>query len=437
MISLASIRSSLTALLPASSFRRHVTVLAGGTALGQAITVLASPVLTRLYEPEDFGVLLVYSSILQMLLAVASLRYELAIPLPERDSDAANLLLLSIGIVAAMSVACAVGVFFAGGLLLEWTKTPALGPYLWLLPLGLLGAGLYQALSYWAIRKKEFAIVSKTRVVQSGGSVGVQIGFALASAGPAGLLLGYVASQALGSGSLAIQAAKDGAMSLWKSRIKNIPRIAQRYRRFPLISSPSSLINGAGLALPMILFAALYNAQVAGWLALGQRVVNLPMILLGNAVAQVFLSEGAQLARTDPTTFMRLFRRTGRKLITVGFPPMLFLLVASPALFALIFGENWREAGRYVQFLSVGYFTQFVAAPLSQTLNLLERQDLQFAWDIARLVLSTGALALSFFLDWSANRAIAAYAASMAMSYVLLFLFCDRCTRKLALNPQA
>ena len=49
--------------LPESAFAKNVNVLVGGTALGQVITVLASPLLTRLYAAEDFGVLAVYSSI--------------------------------------------------------------------------------------------------------------------------------------------------------------------------------------------------------------------------------------------------------------------------------------------------------------------------------------------------------------------------------------
>jgi O-antigen/teichoic acid export membrane protein len=64
----------IKALLPKSSFARNVAVLVGGTAVGQAIVVLASPILTRLYTPEDFGVLAVYASLLGILSTVAALR---------------------------------------------------------------------------------------------------------------------------------------------------------------------------------------------------------------------------------------------------------------------------------------------------------------------------------------------------------------------------
>lgn len=98
--------------LPRGSFVRNVAVLAGGTAAGQAIVVLASPVLTRLYTPEDFGVLAVYASLLCVLSTVATLRYELAIPLPKRDEDAAALVVLCLVIVLGMSLLVAMGFGF-------------------------------------------------------------------------------------------------------------------------------------------------------------------------------------------------------------------------------------------------------------------------------------------------------------------------------------
>ncbi len=142
----------LKSLLPKSSFARNVAVIAGGTAAGQSIVVLASPIITRLYTPEEFGVLAVYTSFLGILSVLASLRYELAIPLPEKDRDAASLLVLSLGIVVFMSLFIGVGIWILGDYIIHWFNTPALHAYLWLLPLGVLMTGVYQVffrLYYW------------------------------------------------------------------------------------------------------------------------------------------------------------------------------------------------------------------------------------------------------------------------------------------------
>ena len=85
---------AIAIVVPRGRFAKGVAVLAGGAALGQAITVLVSPILTRLYSPEDFGVFGVYASILGIVTVIASLRYEYALPFPEDGETAANILAL-------------------------------------------------------------------------------------------------------------------------------------------------------------------------------------------------------------------------------------------------------------------------------------------------------------------------------------------------------
>src|ERR1700733_8679269 len=76
------------------SFFGNVTVMLAGTMAGQAVSLLLSPVLTRLFTPEAFGQLSVYNSILSLLTTIASLGLELAIPICVTDIECANLLAL-------------------------------------------------------------------------------------------------------------------------------------------------------------------------------------------------------------------------------------------------------------------------------------------------------------------------------------------------------
>src|SRR5256885_405341 len=90
-----------------TAFARSVLTLASGTAAAQALLALSLPVLTRLYTPADYGALAVFSSTITVLLVLASLRFELAIPLPESDEDAASLLALSFLVLAGIAGAVA------------------------------------------------------------------------------------------------------------------------------------------------------------------------------------------------------------------------------------------------------------------------------------------------------------------------------------------
>jgi O-antigen/teichoic acid export membrane protein len=415
-----------------SHFARSVAVLAGGTAAGQAIIVLTSPILTRLYTPEDFGVLAVYVSTLSILVVVASLRYELAIPLPGDDEAAANLLILSLTVVLGVGMLSGGAVWLFGDQLLRWTNAPAMESYLWLLPLSLVGAGAYQVLNYWAIRRRAFFHVARTKLYQSVAQVLAQISLGLIKLGPGGLLLGDVAGRAGGSGTLAALAFRRDAEVFKRVSVEGIKRVAVRYRRFPLLSSGSSLLNSAGLQLPAILLAAFYGPQVAGWFALGQRVVGVPAVLVGRAVAQVYIGEAARLARESPAELDRLFSTTARRLLFAGIVPIALLVAGGPLLFELVFGENWSEAGSYLRILGAMFLVQFVVVPLSQTLNVLERQDLQLVWDAGRLLLVVGGLVLAYVLDWTAWTAIAIYSISMFAAYAVLYVMANVSVMKMA-----
>ncbi len=413
---------ALRRFIPGGRFGRSVAVLAGGTALGQAVVALASPILTRLYSPEDLGILAVFSSILGMVSVFAALRYELAIPLPQDDADAAALVTFSLGVVVAVSLLMGVGVQFLGGHIADWANAPALRQHLWLLPVGVGMVGFYQVLSYWAVRRQAFGRIARTKLYQGLGATSTHILLGLAAVGPAGLIFGQVVGQGAGVTTLAIHAWRDGREHLRTMSPEALRRVAWRYRRFPQLSSFSGLLNSAGLQLPALLLAAFYGPLVAGWFLLGQRVVGIPMSLLGQAVAQVYVGTASRLVQEDQARLRGIFARTAGRLLVLGLIPMGVLGVAGPWFFSRVFGIEWVEAGSYVQLLAGAFLLQFAITPLSQTLNIIERQDLQLAWDFGRLLLVVGALLGARQLGGSAWHAVTAYSAAICLAYGALFL---------------
>jgi O-antigen/teichoic acid export membrane protein len=180
-----------------------------------------------------------------------------------------------------------------------------------------------------------------------------------------------------------------------------------------------------GVQAPILLIAYFYGGEVAGWLGLSQRVLALPVALIGAAAAQVYLGELVSASLQEPAHPMTLFVKASRRLAGIGFAIALVLLVAGPWLFRLVFGPQWEVSGQYARALSLGLAAQLIASPLSQTLNAFERQYLQLTWDVARLVVVTGATGIC---AWTGGSALAsmwcfglasfvAYAASWLLSH--------------------
>jgi len=281
--------------------------------------------------------------------------------------------------------------------------------------------GTYQVFNYWAVRKRAFGRIARTRINQSLGAVAIQTVFGLFKLGSLGLLIGHVVGQGAGTTTLAILAHREDKKALYSISFGGVRRMARRYQRYPLLSSFSGLINSVGLQLPAILLASFYGLQVAGWFTLGQRVIGAPMALVGQAVSQVYLGEAAQLARQNPSSLRSLFLKTASRLLLLGLAPLGLLALSGPWLFAQIFGAGWRDAGIYIQVLSLMFLVQFVVVPLSQTLNVLERQDWQLGWDIGRLLVVMIALLVAYTLSWSSVGAVAMYSVAMLIAYVTLF----------------
>lgn len=402
-------------------FGRQVTLLAGGTTLGRSVVILAAPLLTRLYSPSDFGLLVVYTALLGILGSIVCLRYEVAIPLPVSDRSAANLLVLCLLVALVMTLAIGLPVLLAPAWLAGLLGVPALAPHLWLVPVGLLGTGVYQAFSYWSIRKQDVRRLASTRIVQGVGQVVVQIGWGLGIGGPFGLLLGGAFSQMAGSGSLAAAAWRGDRAVIPAIRRRGLGRALRRYRRFPLLATWSALLNAMTRQLPAILLAVLFGAGVAGLYALAQRIVRTPMQLIGGAVAQVYMGQAARQARQDPTVLRRLVGRVTVRMLLLGSLPIGAVALGGPWLFRLLFGPAWADTGRYVQLLAPAFLAQFAIAPMLQTFDVLERQDLHLAWNVLQLAALGGVFWLSWSLALDSSSLLALVSASMVVSYGAVF----------------
>jgi len=404
------------------SFRQNVVILAGGTAFSYAVVLLASPILTRLYLPESFGTLAVYVASVGILGNVISLRYPLAIPLPEKENDGFALLVISLVVTFVLSSFLFFLVEVFGNHIVKISGLEGLAGYLWFVPLGVLGMGLYQSFNYWAIRTEDFSRISKTKMIQSTGMVAIQILFGILKPGTLGLIAGDVFGRVGGSGNLAIYTFAGKKKMLARISIKQLVALSKRYKKFPLISSGSAFLNGAGLNITPILLASLYGVKVAGLFALSQRIVGLPMVLAGQSVSQVFMGEFARRKYEDRESFLRLYRTMAKKLLVFGVGPIVLLAFVGSFGFGKIFGPEWAEAGTYTQILAMMFLAQFVVVPLSQTLSVLEKQNVQICWDLSRLLLVCAALYLSYYFQFSPRTAVAMYGFVMLFSYVILYL---------------
>ncbi|GIJ22537.1 teichoic acid transporter [Micromonospora lutea] len=391
--------------------------IAAGSAGGQLLLLLAAPVLARMYSPADFGVFAVLGTLATTLGAVASGRFELAVPLPERDHEAHDL--VAVGLVTALGTALAgtVVLMVARGEIAALFDQPALSSWLWLTPWTAAAIAAVQVLNQLAIRYRRYPAIGRRNFLQAGATLLTQLGAGLVGLRSGGLALGLGVGQAVGALSLLPGMRRRRADGEPGSRHRNLWRTALRHRRFPLLLAPSGLLNVLGLQLPVLLIAYYYGGAVAGWFGFTQRVLAIPVGLLGLAVAQVYLAELSRAARTGGGQAAALFLQASRQLGMAAAAGALLIAFAAPPAFTRVFGPEWSTSGTYVQALAVFTAAQLVGSPLSQTLIVFGRQGLQLAWDVGRLLLVAAAVAFTARSGGSALAAVWAFGLSAAVAY--------------------
>lgn len=359
-------------LVPMGPFARSVAVVGGGTGLGYLLVLAASPVVTRLYTPAHFGVLGVYESIVSLGLVLVSWRYELAIPAPEEDDSAANVLSLSLVLGVGMSALIGVVLWVLGDPLLWWLDATGLRPYLWLVCLNTLIGGVYGAFQVWCIRKKAFAAIAQSKLSQAVGAVVTQVGLGLLRFGSVGLLLAHVVRWGGGSATLIRIFWRNSAACLKQVSPQAMLAQASRYRRFPLFSLWSALLNNLSAQLPVLLLSSFFGSVPVGLYVLTSKVLWTPLNFVARAISQVFFSNASEAGRKGETAGVTLRVFTG--LLGVGTPYVALLMITAPEVFSLVFGLKWQMAGVYAQFLAPWLLIVFATAPVTSLVYVLERQ---------------------------------------------------------------
>lgn len=368
------------------SFTQNVLTLVKGTTIALIVTVLASPIITRLFGPEAFGLVALFTSINGLIGVVACLHYESTIVLPKSDKDAANAFGLCIMVAILVSLAFIPILIVLRQPLTEFLKAPQLGSFFWLFPPTLLICGVLLALNFWNTRTKQFVPLSRARVACSFSTTGTQLGAGFLGFTSGSVLIGaYVFGQFMSTFILGIHVMRN-FLSFFRSSItrQGMIDILKRYRDFATYGSIGEYINTLSWQIPVFLLAYFFSTTIVGYYSLGMMIVTYPMALIGGSIGQVFFQK-ASMAKHDGSLSV-ICEEVYSLLIKISMFPFLLLSFIGKDLFVLIFGSSWSEAGLYIQILSVWGIFLFISSPISHILFIEGRMRTAFVTSSINLI---------------------------------------------------
>ena len=368
-----------------SEFSLNVLTLMAGTTIAQAIPIAISPILTRIYAPEDFGVFALYMAIVTVLSITVTGRYELAIMLPTDNKDANTLVILSILFTLCLSAFFLIIILFFNESIAYLLGNPDISPWLYVIPLSILLTGLYNTFNYWNNRYKNYKIMSKNRIFQSAMIGGSQLSIGVAFLGAGGLVTGSIVGQLLTTIMLGRQYAKQqtNPITKWVS-YKQLLQLAYRYKNHPFHLLPAHWIGSAAMQLPILIISSTFGATVTGFYFMAQRLITLPVSIVASSIGDVYRQK-ASVAYREEGEFKSLFLRTLLVTIAIAIVPFTILYFIVPDLFSFVFGKEWRVAGEYAQVVTIAAFFQFVFTPVDKGALIVSATNYIFYWNVARL----------------------------------------------------
>lgn len=371
-----------------------ITKLVSGKVAVQVITLAVAPIIARLFSPDDFGVRQMFMSIASVIGVITCLRYELSIPLAKdkKEASASFTLCLFLTIVYTLVVLALVPVI--KGKMAQWFKSPELNVLLWLLPVTVFIDGVVKSLRYWAAREGRFGAMAWSEFVSALSGRPTMIAWALIiGASAAGLLAGYFIGVVFSTLLLLLFLSRKLISDVKNAHLNfgTLWATAKHYKKFPIFSTWSGLLNKVSTQLPPIIFGLYFSTAVVGYYSLGYRLVSLPIGLLGGSIAQAFFPAAAK-KYNETGTLSEIVSNMFRRLVQMGVFPMIVLAFLGAKLFGSVFGQRWIEAGIYVQILSPWMLLIFITSPLNMAFTVLERQGTGLAFNVG--LVSSRALAL-------------------------------------------
>lgn len=370
---------------------RQAGVLASGHVGAQALLILASPLLTRLFTPADLGTYGVIVAIVAVPAAIANANFDQAIVLPRSERSAAHVAAMA----AAATLVLASLVLVATAVGHGWLAAHGFGDLLWFGVPWLVAFGLYRIFDQWAIRGERFGRSATAQGIRTAAMLAVQCIGGLFVTSPAMLLAGQMLGQWLGTLFL-MRGFRRWLSSGWL-RAARLRVLADKYRAFPTFGSPQALVNEFAVHVPTFLFGVLLGPAAAGQYWLAFRAMIVPSALMERGLRTAFYRRLAGKAQRHEGLLGDIVLVTAL-LAAAGALPLVAILMFGPQIFAFVFGPEWDIAGQYARWLVIWWFCGLINLPSVAAIPIAGLQRAFFIYEvcfaISRLIaVAAGSLA--------------------------------------------
>ena len=402
-----------------NDFFNNVLKISTSTIISALVVAITLPIITKMFSASILGKYQLLISIINIFGVISCFKYEMAIVIPDKDDIASRVLILCLLALSSFCLILLLIFYLTNGVLLKALNAENLIDTFWLIPIGVLFFGLFEIIKYSLLRKKLFNHFSKARVYQVLSTQSLMIIFGLIKPSFISLFLAYISGHFIS----AMVYLKKSLMKIKPSKNIQIFKVAKKFKKFPFFNTPMVFANTLSNELPVFFLATYFSSETLGYFLLGNRLIVIPMNLIGTAINKVYFQKASETFNRNEKDLFELYISTTKKLILLGIPPLFVFYFLSDFIVDLIFGDNWVVTGQMMKIISFTAFFKFITSPIGTSFTIINKQDFAFYLTFLSLV-------LRFFIMLNFHNSISslfwAFTISSAIYYIVYHIFVFR-----------
>ncbi len=403
-----------------SPFIKSVLTLSAGIVIAQAVSLIATPIISRLYEPDILGDLSIISSNLVLLKVLVCLGLMPAIMIPNDDSESRRLCRLISLIVIVLSFVVLITLLCVSPF---WRLFEVSIPYslaclfLWVnIVLNCISEVCYA----YTNRLKKYNVLFWNPSIGTISNAVICIGLGLMHVGLWGYIFGLLASSSL----VLIHMLKhSNPFHKENENWKEYLYLLKKYKDFSLVLLPSNFVGTTAQQVPIQMLSRYWGSFTLGSYSMCLSILGLPTKFLAAPVNRVFYREATERFNKGQNIGEFTFKILEAN-VKLAIIPIVVLIVFGAPLFSFVLGEKWSEAGSYASVLGVYQALAFCNSSLSGKFIVINKKKTILFLNIVSLVLFSSLFYICHLLGFSPLKVITTYAVVAAlfeMSDTLIF----------------
>ncbi|WP_412494851.1 lipopolysaccharide biosynthesis protein [Vibrio cyclitrophicus] len=393
---------------------KDILRLFSGSLVSKLVVFLSSPVLARIYAPEHFGTFAFCSSIIMFLGPILALRFNDAIPIASKNSEAKRIVEGSISLALISSSTIAILAIIYGSLAKDiyWIAIVSISI------LGSLFYSLYETVSFFCVRNKQFKDISISQIHQSLLGSLSKISLGLLGFLSSGLVIGHCIQQFFGIKRLITSEGGWCNFRAVKSRFKSNLLILNKYLDYPKFRLSSKIALGLSQQMPIFMFGLMYGGKQLGLFSLTMSTLSIPLTIISQNVRKVYYG----YVSNNECSAMSALKLTNMSLLItslLSIPIWLVLFFYGEDVYTFVYGEQWRVSGIIATIMATYLVLNLICSPIMDYLNVVGKLSVYFKFNIFRLFLVSSLLFFSYINEFDFLKLISYYSYLMSGLFLL------------------